>query len=998
MPSDKSVVGSSDHYRRPPSKEGDNHAAPSSVLWVGNIPADTVDANVMTVFSKFGALDCNTMHGARSYSFVFFRSIDDAKAAKDALQGSPLHGSSIRIEFARPAKAVKHLWIGGISSSITKEQLEDEFLNFGKIEEHRFLRDRNSALIDYHKMEDAIAAQKNMNGKHLGGEPLRVDFQRSQPPRKDWPDQRDSRNGQFSSRVLGLQERLLPHDGRGYHDPSYHGSKRHTLKFRLEILPSYKLFLVLYLFKLSQPNGGRRDGHPSHVLWIGYPPSVQIDEQKLHNAMILFGEIERIKCFPSRNYSFVEFRSIDEARRAKEGLQGRLFNDPRIQILYSCSELAPGKDNTPPFPGFRAPRPEMFFAEGPIGPLELCGPGRAVAPNSFPGSLFPNSMPGPGILVRPFGPQGFDPCQGTPEFHDSGGTTMHSNWGRRSPLAPGILLSPPSLRPPFQPMPGLWDEFDIREVKRSRMDGSSTNSAFFHARRVDGEGLGDLSGFSQPDRGASSQNCVSPVVRGYGELHPSPRSDHCWRGIIAKGGSPVCHARCVPIGKGIDSHFPKVINCSARTGLDLLTKHCADATGFDIVFFLPDSEDEFASYTEFLHYLGLKSRAGVAKLDDGTTLFLVPPSDFLTKILNVSGGERLYGVVLKLPQQSTNAAVQQPQLAIPPPSSHYIDQQEASNSQKGYQSVPQNEDQALKVDYNRPLYVEPMHHSGVGKSLLMLADGSRAVQSASMDDAGNSAVASQVGVSLTPELISSLASLIPSNNQSSAAGTVQNPSGSTSGPVSSSASVMHDALMPFEGWRQDQAAVSSAPVGQTNHLPQHLDQQFNREAPLISHFPTYANIPSGPDHFAEPIVGSTQVLNPALNIPEAPSIPTRPYYSIPSHGAQFPGSFASHSNYGMLQTTNAAGVFNQVVQQQLNPTSSSSHDEIRNLPQPQIAIPPSQGHPPQTILSCSSTSDSDADQNQRYQSTLQFAASLLLQLQQQQQASAQAVQGTGNQH
>nr|XP_010927888.1 flowering time control protein FPA isoform X1 [Elaeis guineensis] len=969
MPSNKSVVGSSDHHRRPPSKEGDNYAALSSVLWVGNIPADTVDNDVMTVFFKFGALDCNTMHGARSYSFVFFRSIDDAKAAKDALQGSPLHGSSIKIEFARPAKAVKHLWIGGISSSVTKEQLEDEFLKFGKIEEHRFFRDRNSALIDYHKTEDAIAAHKNMNGKHLGGEPLRVDFQRSQPPRKDWPDQRDSRNGQFSSRGLGMQEWLLPPDGRGYHDSSYHGSKRHM------------------------PHGGRRDGHPSDVLWIGYPPSIQIDEQKLHNAMILFGEIERIKCFPSRNYSFVEFRSIDEARRAKEGLQGHLFNDPRIQIQFASTDLAPGKDNTPPFPGFRAPRPEMLFSEGPIGPLELYAPGRAIAPNSFPGSLFPNRMPGPGILMRPFGPQGFDPCHGSPEFHDSGGTTMRSNWGQRSPLAQGILLSPPSLRPPFQPMPGLWDEFDIREVKRSRMDGSSTDGAFFHVRRVDGEGIGDPSGFSQPDRGASSQNCASPVVHGYGELHPSHRSDHCWRGILAKGGTPVCHARCVPIGKGIDSHFPEVVNCSARTGLDMLTKHCADATGFDIVFFLPNSEDDFGSYTEFLHYLGLKGRAGVAKLDDGTTLFLVPPSDFLTKVLNVSGGERLYGVVLKLPQQSTNAAVQPPQLAIHPLSSHYIDRQEASNSQKGYQSVPQNEDQALKVDYNRPLYVEPMHHSGVGKSLLMLADGPCAAQSASLDDAGNSAVASQVEVSLTPEVISSLASLIPRNNQSSAAGTVQMPSGSTSGPVSSSASVMHDTLMPFEGWRQDRAAVSSAPLGQTNHLPQHLDPQFNHQAPLMSHFLTYTNMPSGPDHSVEPIVGGTQVLNPALNMPESPSILTRPYHSIPSHGAQFPGSFASHSNYGILQTTNAAPVFNQAVQQQLKPTSSSSHDQIGNLPQPQIAIPPTQGHQPQTVLPGSSTSGSDADKNQRYQSTLEFAASLLLQLQQQ-----QAVQGTGNQH
>ena len=83
----------------------------------------------------------------------------------------------------------------------------------------------------------------------------------------------------------------------------------------------------------------------------------------------------------------------------------------------------------------------------------------------------------------------------------------------------------------------------------------------------------------------------------------------------------------------------------------MLSKHYQDADGFDIVFFLPDSEEDFASYTEFLQYLRLKNRAGVAKLEDGTTLFLVPPSDFLTHVLKVNGPERLYGVVLKIPQQ-----------------------------------------------------------------------------------------------------------------------------------------------------------------------------------------------------------------------------------------------------------------------------------------------------------------------------------------------------------
>jgi hypothetical protein len=102
----------------------------------------------------------------------------------------------------------------------------------------------------------------------------------------------------------------------------------------------------------------------------------------------------------------------------------------------------------------------------------------------------------------------------------------------------------------------------------------------------------------------------------------------------------------------------------------MLAKHYGDASGFDIVFFLPDSEDDFVSYTEFLRYLGSKSRAGVVKVDSGTTLFLVPPSDFLTNVLQVDGPERLYGVVLHIPQMST-AAVQRPLLTGPESQPYY---------------------------------------------------------------------------------------------------------------------------------------------------------------------------------------------------------------------------------------------------------------------------------------------------------------------------------------
>ncbi|XP_072998978.1 flowering time control protein FPA [Typha latifolia] len=1009
MPASKSGVTSSDHGRRSSSKEADADENPTNTLWVGNLSPSTVDADVMEVFSKHGALDCVTMHGSRSYSFVLFRSVDEARAAMDALQGTVIRGNAVRIQFSRPAKAARQLWIGGISSSISKEQLEDEFLIFGKIEDYRFFRDRNSALIDYYKLEDAITAHKSMNGKRLGGEQLRVDFQRSQPLRRDWPDH-DSRNVHLTSRGLGPLERSLPPDGmKGFHDSSYYASKRHM------------------------PHGGRREGYPSNVLWVGYPPSVQIDEQMLHNAMILFGEIERIKCFPSRHYCFVEFRSTDEARRAKEGLQGRLFNDPRIQILFSSSEVAPIKDNPPQFPGLRGPRPEMFSSEGPFGSLESYGPGHPLAPNNFPGPLHPNNMPGPDLLMRPVGRQGIDPRLVGAEYHDFGDVlhdlpdpkadkSLRAHWQRRSPSQLGILPSPQNLRPPFQSMPGAWDTFDMRETKRLRMDRFSPDDVFFNAKSVDSETT-DYSRFSHPDIGSSARRHFSPVVPGTSELRGSPDNGHCWRGIIAKGGSHVCHARCVPIGKGINSPLPEVVNCSARTGLDMLTKHYAEAIGFDIVFFLPDSEEDFASYTEFLRYLGLKSRAGVAKLDDGTTLFLVPPSDFLTEVLNITGPERLYGVVLKFPQQSTTAAAQQPQLPIPPTPSQYIGRQDVSSSHKGYIVASQNEEQAFKVDYNRSFHEEPLPPAETVKPLSTYVDEAHAEQASSLDYANNGNAATKMEVSLTPELIATLSSLIPGNIQSAASGAVQTPPSSTVRSASASTSMMHDRTMPIQGWRQEnQATISGISLEQASNAPQHLGQYYPSQAHNISHFPESANISSAQGHSAQPFISSAQIQNSTLNLAQTLTTTTRTVNTpvmLPQGGQfpatqinqqyQFDSSFASQNAYGMLQTPNSSSVFNPAIQQQPNPIPSSGNDQIGSFSYPQNAISlptdkvnmefPSQGAQLQSSLSSSAQGnlEGDANKNQRYQSTLQFAASLLLQIQQQQQSSAKSVQGSGNQ-
>lgn len=86
----------------------------------------------------------------------------------------------------------------------------------------------------------------------------------------------------------------------------------------------------------------------------------------------------------------------------------------------------------------------------------------------------------------------------------------------------------------------------------------------------------------------------------------------------------------------------------------MLSKHYYQAVGVWVVFFVPGSDADIEFYNEFMHYLEEKQRAAVAKLDDKTTLFLVPPSEFSEKVLKVPGKLSISGVILRLENPGMN--------------------------------------------------------------------------------------------------------------------------------------------------------------------------------------------------------------------------------------------------------------------------------------------------------------------------------------------------------
>lgn len=925
-------------------------------LWVGNLTPDVTEAELTALFEKYGQVDSITSYSARSYAFLYFRSLEDAKAAKDALQGTVLRGNPLKIEFAKPAKPCKSLWVAGIGQSVSKEELEEHFKKFGKILEFKFIKDRNTAYIDYARLEDATEALKTMNGKQISGEQIRVDYLRSHPARREQgPD--FAREGQFPYRnTLHTQDYVT-----AYSEPTHAGSKRpHQF----------------------QSLGGRRDGQPSKILWISYPPSVHVEEDMLHNAMILFGEIERIKTFDDRNYAFVEFRSVEEAMLAKEGLQGKLFNDPRISIEFSSSGFAAGREYFP-------------YQPSPMGILDH---NRPLLPNNIPGHLPPHSIHGLDMLIRP--QNRYDPGIPSSEYPDVAAihklqeSSPHnlmggSDWRRSSPVAGA---SPSGvLRPLNRPASGGWDVYDAasqlpRESKRSRVDGSLPRyDGSLPPNRLDDEqySMGSVGAL-----GTRKHRLTPAGVRG------TPSHDYIWRGLIAKGGTPVCRARCVPIGEEIVSEIPDVVNCSARTGLDLLTKHYADAVGFKIVFFLPDSEEDFASYTEFLRYLGTKNRAGVAKFDDGTTLFLVPPSDFLTNVLNIAGPERLYGVVLEFQQTPNATSVQPPPMdSLQPP---YADVPKMTSYQTAYNMPP--DDRTLQMDYNKVLRDDiKLPPKAVGPPT------SEAIPLHSVPPS-NTLAPSQGGVTLTPELIATLSSLLPAKSSNSENTTVA----STPAPVLNT-TVAPDKGHP-QGWRYEQQTPEQA-----GHLASQLGSHFNTQSQPIPPAQTHAPVFNVPNHSAHGVVGFNQIHEQHpfdLQTQAAASSKVLTSTTIPPQSGQIgvPPHVEQHNPVGMSQgllrgpgllASDASAMYGSAVLQQ--PTSHSVlPNQVNSQPHastPQASGSGITGHPQQlqsTFYGVGQEGfESEENKNERYQATLRFAANLLSQIQQQ-QPSGQSGQGSGS--
>ena len=267
---------------------GGGSKPPSLKLFLGNISQECSEDHLREAFGAYGEIiDCflpqDENVGNKGIAFVSFSSIDEATAAKDALDGTEVAGENIRIDFAEIKKRASKdgslkepslkLFIGNISDDCTEEHLREAFDAHGEITgcyiPHDNGMNKGIAFLSFSCVEEAIAAKDALDGTEIAGDNIRLDF---------------------------AEVRQRPSAGGG-------GSKE----------PSLKLFI----------------GNISE----------QCTEDHLHETFGAHGNITDL-FIPQENdvnkgIAFCSFSSVDEATAAKEALNGTEIAGENIRIDFS---------------------------------------------------------------------------------------------------------------------------------------------------------------------------------------------------------------------------------------------------------------------------------------------------------------------------------------------------------------------------------------------------------------------------------------------------------------------------------------------------------------------------------------------------------------------------------------------------------------------------------------------------------------------------------------
>lgn len=609
-------------------------------------------------------------------------------------------------------QASRNLWVGNVSQHVSETALAEQFSRFGEIENITVYSARSYAFINFRKEEDAVIAKRSLQGLVLSGQALRIEFAKgdshlsSSHHAEEHPRLRDDRRLGEVVGFSGLRDSRVPGPNSDPSSDKHKGDKDGEPSEVLWIrFPGYMKVDEMSLRKEFSPFGeiDNITTFPGRTYaFVQFRSVVAACRAKEALQGKLFSNPRVYICF-----SKSEFGPVEHGRNSvngtlpfshkvaiNSGIGSKVVENLRQERNHGITHGALGM----PSPSFNS-NPERMHSGSSINLLgransmKTIGGGyddiRATRLGSDLGAtkeVSELSVNSPGIERSPFW------HTNTPDKSRGGGSYFEDIWDSSTD---DNMTSREVKRPRFGTAPGrdasevpfLEQGRDLQRFYPPRSGAMNPGPEGYKFSQFpignDGDvGASHCSANIIADNARHStrpshqidapwnapNNFESVVAAGIpppldsakwdghmSDIHHGPLNEEWkWQGTIAKGGTPVCRARCFPVGKVLDVTLPEFLNCTARTGLDMLAKHFYQAGSVGVVFFVPENDPDIIPYNEFMHYLGEKQRAAVAKLGEGTTLFLVPPSQFSEQVLKVPGKVSISGVILKFQQLNTS--------------------------------------------------------------------------------------------------------------------------------------------------------------------------------------------------------------------------------------------------------------------------------------------------------------------------------------------------------
>ena len=158
-------------------------SVPSNCLWAVNIDPKLSVADVSNIFGEFGDIDSLRLL-ANGEAFVSYVNAEDAIIAKNRMQGAQIGKYTISVGFGKgnPIQdsqrnpASKSIWVGNLSHSVTPDELNSLFAQYGTVDAARVVHHKSCGFVNFARLEDAIVARAKLDGIELGGSVLKVGF------------------------------------------------------------------------------------------------------------------------------------------------------------------------------------------------------------------------------------------------------------------------------------------------------------------------------------------------------------------------------------------------------------------------------------------------------------------------------------------------------------------------------------------------------------------------------------------------------------------------------------------------------------------------------------------------------------------------------------------------------------------------------------------------------------------------------------------------------